>query len=447
RWPSLPKFRALERSAQGAARALGASGRDAPSAEKVPIAVTFEDGPNAVGLEQRACVLCGDCVTGCNHRAKNTLVENYLPDAVAHGAELYCEAAVQVVEPVEGDGDGPRWRVTFEAVGDGRTRFDAPTSFVFADVVVLAAGALGTTEILLRSRERGLAVSPRLGERFTGNGDVLAFSYGIDVPIPPLRGIGAGGRPRTPEAAVGPCITGRIDLTHPPSGGRSGMLVEEGVIPGALRWLMPAAFAVAADIDDGGGPVAFARRLARRLVATGGAVLDPTGGPADRTLTYLVMSDDVGAGRLCLDDDAIRVDWPAVGDLPVFDHNALVLQAAAQAAGGEYVPNPLWSPMLRESLVTVHPLGGCVMADSGEHGVVDDRGRVFTGEGDEVHDGLLVTDGAVIPRPLATNPLLTISALAERSAALLAVERGWTVSTDPTPPLPPHPREGRAGVR
>ena len=447
RWPSLPKFRALERSAQGAARALGATGRDAPAAEKVPIAVTFEDGPNAVGLEQRACVLCGDCVTGCNHRAKNTLVENYLPDAVAHGAELYCEAAVQVVEPVEGDGDGPRWRVTFEAVGDGRTRFDAPTSFVFADVVVLAAGALGTTEILLRSRERGLAVSPRLGERFTGNGDVLAFSYGIDVPIPPLRGIGAGGRPRTPEAAVGPCITGRIDLTHPPSGGRSGMLVEEGVIPGALRWLMPAAFAVAADIDDGGGPVAFARRLARRLVATGGAVLDPTGGPADRTLTYLVMSDDVGDGRLCLDDDAIRVDWPAVGDLPVFDHNALVLQAAAQAAGGEYVPNPLWSPMLRESLVTVHPLGGCVMADSGEHGVVDDRGRVFTGEGDEVHDGLLVTDGAVIPRPLATNPLLTISALAERAAALLAAERGWTVSTDPTPPLPPHPREGRVGVR
>src|SRR5690606_37035814 len=105
RWPSLPKFRALERSAHGAARALGAAGRDAPVAEKVPIAVTFEDGPNAVGLEQRACVLCGDCVTGCNHRAKNTLVENYLPDAVAHGAELYCEAAVQVVEPVEGDGD------------------------------------------------------------------------------------------------------------------------------------------------------------------------------------------------------------------------------------------------------------------------------------------------------------------------------------------------------
>ena len=87
---------------------------------------------------------------------------------------------------------------------------------------------------------------------------MLAFSYGSDGPIPPLRGIGAGGRPRTPEAAVGPSITGCIDLTHPPAAGGRGMLIEEGVIPGALRWLMPAAFAVAADIDDGGGPVAFA---------------------------------------------------------------------------------------------------------------------------------------------------------------------------------------------
>src|SRR5690606_42100698 len=100
-------------------------------------------------------------------------------------------------------------------------------------------------------------------------------------------------------------------------------------------------------------------------------------------------------------------------------------------------------PVAGERRGTVDPLGGGVMADSGEHGRGDDRGRVFTGVGDEVHDGLLVTDGAVIPRPLATNPLLTISALAERSAALLAAERGWTVSTDPTPPLP---QIGRAHV-
>ena len=63
-----------------------------------PINVTFTDGPNAAGVEQRACNLCGDCVSGCNHRAKNTVTENYLPDAVAHGAHIFCEVSVRTVE-------------------------------------------------------------------------------------------------------------------------------------------------------------------------------------------------------------------------------------------------------------------------------------------------------------------------------------------------------------
>src|SRR5262249_47190067 len=163
-------------------------------------------------------------------------------------------------------------------------RFGSPTTFVFADVVVLAAGALGSTEILLRSQAEGLAVSPRLGHRFTGNGDVLAFAY--DVKGTPVRGIGLGGREITADNGVGPGITSMIALPGPPTPGR-GLRVEEGAIPGALRALMPAAFAVAADIDDGGPPLAFAGRLWRRTRATAGAVLDATGGPADRSLTYL----------------------------------------------------------------------------------------------------------------------------------------------------------------
>jgi cholesterol oxidase len=408
-----------------------------------PINVTFADGPNPAGVDQRACILCGDCVTGCNHRAKNTVTENYLPDAVAHGAHLFCEASVRTVERSAGGGDAP-WTVLFETTADGRSRFAAPAGFVFADVVVLAAGALGSTEILHRSRARGLAVSPRLGQRFTGNGDVLAFAY--DVQRRPMRGIGAGRRTVTAANAVGPCITGAVDLVGTPKPGE-GALIEEGAVPGALRYLMPAGLAVAADIDDGGSPLAFARRLARRVTATAGAALDPSGGPADRTLTFLVMSDDVGDGRLDLVDDAVRVDWPAVGDLPIFDHNAEVLRSLSAAMGAEYVGNPVWSPMLREGLVTVHPLGGCAMADHGAAGVVDHRGRVFTGEGTEVHDGLVVADGSIVPRPLAVNPLLTISALSERAVDLLAAERGWRVGRGPTPPLPAPPARATPGLR
>ena len=121
--------------------------------------------------------------------------------------------SVRTVERVaaQAPADAPLDGDASTSTADGRTRFDAPASFVFADVVVLAAGTLGSTEILLRSRAGGLAVSPRLGDRFTGNGDVLAFAY--DVQGQPMRGIGAGRRPVTADTAVGPCITGH-DRPH-----------------------------------------------------------------------------------------------------------------------------------------------------------------------------------------------------------------------------------------
>jgi cholesterol oxidase len=406
-WPEPAKLAALEVAAEGVAATV----------ERPRINVTFEAGVNPAGIHQGACVLCGDCVSGCNHNAKNTVLVNYLPDAVAHGAEIFCEAPVRTVRPASGEGG---WIVTFDAPGDGRRRLGAPASFVFADVVVLAAGTLGSTQILMRSHTEGLAVSPRLGSRFSGNGDVLAFAYDAEVPV---RGIGSGRRPTTPETSVGPCITGMVDLTADRS---RALLVEEGAIPGALRPLMPAAFAMASEAGGSGGPWAFARRLWGRLWRNPRRLLAWRGGAADDTLTYLVMSDDAGDGQLRLEGDTVQVDWAGAGDRPVFDRNAEALQKMSASLGATFVGNPLSTPLFNDSLVTVHPLGGCPMADDGARGVVDHAGRVFRGADGEVHDGLVVADGAIVPRPLAVNPLLTISALAERASDLLAAERGWS---------------------
>jgi cholesterol oxidase len=427
-WPDPVKFAALAVAAESVAATV----------ERPRINVTFEAGVNAAGIHQGACTLCGDCVSGCNHNAKNTVLVNYLPDAVAHGAEIFCETPVRTVRPAGGRAG---WIVTFDAPGDGRHRLGAPASFVFADVVVLAAGTLGSTQILMRSRSEGLAVSPRLGTRFSGNGDVLAFAYDAELPV---RGIGTGRRYPTPETSVGPCITGMVDLTADRS---RALLVEEGAIPGALRPLMPAAFAVASEAGGGGGPVAFARRVWGRLRHNPRRRLAWRGGAADDTLTYLVMSDDAGDGRLRLDGDSVRVDWAGAGDRPVFDRNAEVLQKMSASLGARFVGNPLSTPMFNDSLVTVHPLGGCPMADDGAGGVVDHAGRVFTGVNGEVHDGLVVADGAIVPRPLAVNPLLTISALAERAAELLADERGWSGRhRAPTGRRPSGPSVTRPGV-
>jgi cholesterol oxidase len=160
------------------------------------------------------------------------------------------------------------------------------------------------------------------------------------------------------------------------------------------------------------------------------------------------MSDDAGDGDLRLEGDAVRVDWAGAGDRPVFDRNAVVLQKMSASLGATFVGNPLSTPMFHDSLVTVHPLGGCPMGDDGAHGVVDHAGRVFRGSDGEVHDGLVVADGAIVPRPLAVNPLLTISALAERACDLLVAERRWTGDSPEadSEPRPSGPSSRRPGV-
>jgi cholesterol oxidase len=415
--PALPKLEAL-----GAVAGIIGS-----ELERPPINVTFVAGPNAAGVEQSACTLCGDCVSGCNHGAKNTLAVNYLPDARRHGAHIFTEAAVRTVLASR-SGDG--WEVSFDVVAAGRGRFDPPTMFVTGSVVVLAAGSLGSTEILLRSRSAGLHVSLRLGRRFSGNGDLLAFGYGLDRPV---RGVGLGRRTPTPDTVVGPCITGMIDVER--TGSRPRMLIEEGVIPGALAPLLPPKLAVGAAVW---GDVAGRWR---RLALLAGAVAGGRG-PIRRTLTFLAMGDDDDEGCLRLEGGRLRVDWPGSQERPLSRGGTDdVMREATRELGGTYVREPLVTASGEESLITVHPLGGCVMADDAEKGVVDHQGRVFAGAaGSDVHDGLYVVDGAVIPRPLGVNPLLTISALAERASALLLTERGWVGSDLPDlPPTAPGP--------
>ena len=383
-----------------------------------PINVNFVDGPNPFGVEQHACTACGDCVAGCNVGAKNTTTVTYLADAVNHGAHLFTEAAVRRIER-----RGDRWLVHFQPVATGRERFDAPTIFLTADIVVLAAGTLGTTEILLRSREAGLSLSNRLGHGFSGNGDVLGFGYNNDAPV---NAVGFGRRRRGREA-VGPTIAGIIDLREGPVLDE-GFVIEEAAIPSAVAALMPAFLASSArfvgkDTDPG---LADAVGEARREVVS--FVRGARHGAVRNTQVYLVMAHDDSNGRITLEGDRLRIAWPGVGDLPIFRAIDERLRTATSVHGGIYLRNPLWSSLTGRDLITVHPLGGCAMGESATSGVVDHRGRVFAGaSGIEVHQGLYVLDGSVMPRSLGVNPLLTISAVAERACAGIASDRGWSI--------------------
>jgi cholesterol oxidase len=160
------------------------------------------------------------------------------------------------------------------------------------------------------------------------------------------------------------------------------------------------------------------------------------------------MTHDSGDGQMVLEgpDERLRIHWPGLADQPIFGEVRARLQQATQPLGGGFLENPLERlDLIHKSLFTVHPLGGCAMAATAAEGVVNHRGQVFSGPaGEGVHHGLLVADGAIVPVPLGANPLLTISALAERVAATLAEERGWTIDYVASPPL--ELREARPGA-
>ena len=191
--------------------------------------VSFEDIVNPAGVAQPACTLCGDCCSGCNVGAKNTVAMTYLPDAKAHGAEIFTELGVTHIAKGEGG-----WRVHFVPSSDR----DAGPAFVDASTVVLAAGTLGSTEILLRSRERGLGLSDRLGERFSANGDIIAFALGGSERV---NAVGVGHPPKFVGDAIGACVAGQIELADGETLDHS-MIVQEGVLPSALAPLLPVFF-------------------------------------------------------------------------------------------------------------------------------------------------------------------------------------------------------------
>jgi hypothetical protein len=130
-----------------------------------------------------------------------------------------------------------------------------------------------------------------------------------------------------------------------------------------------------------------------------------------------------------LQNDRLRIEWPHVGDQPVFARVNSLLAEATRALGGKYLINPVWSGVFNRDLITLHPVGGCAMADDASIGVVNHKGQVFSNvAGTAVYPGLYVCDGSVIPRSLGTGPLLTITALSERMCALMAHDRGWTIN-------------------
>lgn len=405
-FPVMPKFEALQKTAVG----LEANFYPAP------VNITFHDGINEAGVAQKACKLCGDCMTGCNYFAKNSVLMNYLPDAKNFGAKIFTEIEVHHLEK-----QGDEWLIHCQNLGDGGSKSDI---IIRSDMVVLAAGTLGSTKIMFRSQAAGLPLSNKLGHHFSGNGDVGALAYNNDIAV---NAVGTGRKARE-KPAVGPLINGIIDTRSQVENWEEGVVIQEGTFPSASALTLPKGLNVMAKMAGNDTDRGLVDRIKEKfrewLSLLGGSYR----GAVHHTLIWLVMTHDDSRGRLVLQDDRIRIVWPDIGEQPFAARVNAFLRRGTAVLGGTFVTNPLWSLLTSQTMISSHALGGCPMGEDAQQGVVNHKGQVFAGEqGTAVHDGLYICDGSVIPHSLGVNLLLTISAMTERVMILLARDHDWKI--------------------
>lgn len=359
---------------------------------RTPIAVYFGEAGktvpdpyfDGVGPARTGCVRCGQCMLGCRYGAKNSLPKNYLWLAERAGAVVVPDSKVVDIAPL-GDGTGADgYRLTVRGPGvfrRGRREFTARG-------VVVAAGALGTNELLAACKRSGSlpALSDRLGEVVRTN----------DESIPAASTVAADADYRSDAA-----ITSSIFLdehTHFTNNtyGDGGALLSLVYGPATTaesalgRWAQFLA-----------GYPGYLWELARRRHWS------------RRTVIFTVMRGTDVALRLRRGFGPGRLQTEAAGAAPSGETAVQLARRVAALAAQRMNGRPLASvgETLGSAPMTAHFLGGAVIGKDREHGVIDHRHRVFG------YTNLLVCDGSAVPANVGVNPSLTICAMAEAAMA------------------------------
>jgi len=356
------------------------------------------------GPARTTCIACGGCMMGCRYGAKNRLDLGYLYLAEKHGARIFPETRVVNVKPLRGFSDGS---AGYEVGTVNSTAFIHGQSARFTcRGVVFSASSLGTMELLFRLKEKGSlpAISGQVGRHVRTNSESL---------------IGA----RTPGYSE--------DLSQGVAIG-SGIYIDEHTHIEAVRYPSGSdAMGFLTTILTNGrpGPRRIALWLKNVIVSLlrhpwqTVRVLQPLGWARE----FVVL--------LCMQalEGEIEMRWQrpwfwpfrkflvSRGDkVPTYIPKANEFaQKYAQLTGG--FPMSMLPEILFDVPGTAHCIGGCVIADSAQHGVVDSHHRVFN------YKNMYICDGSVVAANLGVNPSLTITSLAERAMSFIppAAENDW----------------------
>lgn len=363
------------------------------------------EGPERVG-----CNFCGGCMVGCRFNSKNTLDKNYLYFAEKLGTKIHAETKVAGIVPLDAQGR-PEPNATGEYGYEITTRsttgwFGFPHRRFRARSAVLSASVMGTVGLLLKMRQAGQLprISPRLGDRVRTNSEtvLVATKYGKT------------------DAGTKPDLSRGVAIT-------SSIHVDEHTHIEPVRYPAGADFfgLLASPMTDGGGriprPLKYFYLMFRHPIYFLKAS-NPFGF-ARRSMILLVMQTLDNSIKLVRER---RLAWPfqrtmtstlEPGSTPSPTYIPIgneVTRRAAKKIGG--IPRSSINEVLLNAPVTGHIMGGCIVGETADEGVIDNENCVFG------YKNLRVCDGSMITENLGVNPSLTITAISERAMSFIPLK-------------------------
>ncbi|WP_026413610.1 FAD-dependent oxidoreductase [Actinomadura oligospora] len=369
--------------------------------------------PVPVAIDNEKCTNCNWMMAGCKFDAKRSLLLNYLPAALAHGAEIRPLHEVQYLTRTDDGG----YVVHYEHVDEEDYRIHHGSGKIAAKMVILAAGA-GATPVILQRSEPHLGTMPHaVGRYFSGNGERLNTAILNEDRVREVLGLDRpDGLPYgSNQIGKGPCVANwdRLDGSLPEY---SRYSLEQLYFPPGLGTIL-------AQVPGGADPTWFGAEK-KELLAKWSSWL---------TIFQMIEDDNEGVfGPPPPTGNANRISQQMLGRGSLSYHptaNTLRAWAMADAEVKDIVERDglaevaAWTNDV-VGAYTVHPLASCRIGDDPSTSALDDRHELRD------HPGIFVTDGSAVPCALTVNPAMTIAALAERSVpgiVAAARERGIDV--------------------
>lgn len=345
---------------------------------------------DGAGPDRSGCIHCGGCMVGCRHNAKNSLDKNYLYLAEKNGVTIQPESTVVDILPVSND--DARYEVVYTsstAWGRGRKRR------VRARNVVVAAGVLGTTKLLLHCRDVSGSLhrlSRQLGERVRSNSEALLGVTARDGSVDYSRGVSITSHFWVDE------VTSVEPVRYPRGSSALRHLAVPLVDNSGNNWQRIGRF------------IAFAIRhpydfLKARFLPDWAR---------DTTILLIMQTVEsqmklkLGRSKWTLGRRGLVTKQDPDNPIPaVMDVGRQVVEQFAALSNG--IAQSTANETLLATPSTAHILGGCGIGQSAENGVIDIYHEAFN------YPGLYIVDGSAIPANLGVNPSLTITAMAERA--------------------------------